>query len=362
MAHSCFCGETFPTPRTLDSHRSKSGHNIQCSCGKLFEKFEDVEQHRGHKRCKVYRTAPASAVQASSKPTASVKTTSRAPVKHCPICGKKCASEDGVKAHIEVKHLTSAGSEPSHPCPATIKPSTVDHDCPVCGQKCANEKEFMSHMYLSHQGCPACGRIFGSHKQREHHQRATGHCYCKIHDVRFGSLPGFQKHNRKHDHAIAHECMDCERSFDTSSALTSHLSSARHRSVVDAIDKASTPKIAARAAEDEKLRCEECKRDFKESEAYQQHMGSTRHKPVDGVVCPRCQDGNQYFKTPRALRLHWESGKCKSTTDHLELTAEAYHQDEDPPISRSVAAICDAAIVSVSSIDQLVTGLAALRI
>ncbi|KAF2208520.1 hypothetical protein CERZMDRAFT_48954 [Cercospora zeae-maydis SCOH1-5] len=285
IALKCLCGSTFATPQDRHNHQQTRGHILFCSCTRPFKNGKCLNQHQLD------------------------------------------TAHTGQKTYVGLE----------------VKPPPPPRDvCSICNKKCANEDGRKAHEFDKHPSCPTCQEKFASRPQRDGHQAVTGHCYCDEHREIFDSVAAYNKHKGDADHVKSYECVDCDRDFTSQRALDDHLESPGHAvTALAALLRAVETQNAAAAQslgairEEESLRCEECKRDFKTAHGFRLHKASVKHKPLSKLKCPLSSACKKHFTSPSALLLHLESGGCKSAMNRLKLNVLIHEHDTARHITRS---------------------------
>ncbi|KAK6436040.1 hypothetical protein LTR95_007774 [Oleoguttula sp. CCFEE 5521] len=283
MAHRCICGESFPSPTSLEVHGFAKGHTYLC-CGALFRLAETLNAHRRSK----------SHVRGHH----AVENLSLRANKDCGLCNKHGFTDSRLEQHMLTKH----------------NPRIT---CPHCPSKAFNyDFALAQHIKATHRPCPQCSHTFRNSAILFGHQKTSNHLFCLEHDMDFSSPAALAQHLREDAHISSFECTTCDRAFKTEIALNDRLDSVGHACVIEAAarqiaDSQNASTDVARR-EENKLFCESLNRRFKTLRALQQHRNSLKHKPLSEMRCTLSDQCTGVFTSPSALLFHLESNTCKS--------------------------------------------------
>jgi len=159
------------------------------------------------------------------------------------------------------------------------------------------------------------------------------HLSCSDCNREFDSASALHAHCRdKDDHAY---CVDCERLFSSENSLQQHLRhSTQHDNSDeddDEVDDDDAPHctscnrdfkdanaLHSHLSNSEKHNwCFQCSKDFNNAHALQQHQNSTQVHNTASFYCPLCGAG---FKLLSAVAAHVESSTCKRSADGHQIT------------------------------------------
>ncbi|OCL13761.1 hypothetical protein AOQ84DRAFT_310018 [Glonium stellatum] len=192
----------------------------------------------------------------------------------------------------------------------------------ICGRLCNHPPLPQSSIRV--QFCAYCDKKCERDDIMEDHRIFTGHCFCSECDQTFDSQTALQTHIESQIHASEFRCCDCNIAFKDIHALIAHMASRAHRK-----PKPQTTEI------NEILQCQECNRAFKSANSLLQHRESVKHKPLSNLNCPVGKDCKIGFTSPSALIQHLESGQCDSGMKREKIYQLIQNFDSEKLIHRS---------------------------
>jgi len=258
------------------------------------------------------------------------------PVK-CNLCDKMCASETGLKLHLQLAHGKTAKLRfpcglcsrsyslkadlrkhyrQAHSDDGELEPTLGDFKCRPCGQRFGSRRGLRLHQKKFHRsyGCEDCSEIFDSIGDLEKHQTESGHgthspASSGLQNQRSTGLCDICGKSFKdpaahianiHSETKGYHCPKCKFTHATAAGIRRHTQSSVHLGKEEVSSEGRSRKTKKKKKENPEYFCGICDKSFSSKSTADHHI-RVIHLKETPYSCVSCQES---FKSRKDLATH----------------------------------------------------------